>query len=498
VTEINESALILAAEDCEPEYFDGYHKFTSRNDRRVLSSLVAHGPVLLRGGRGSGKSALMIAASRQLDPIVPSASAIGIYMSLRHAPLLKSTGEAYGQILCSIIIAKIHETLGVRAADFDPQPDVDSIQVALSQLASSLKKRLVLYFDDAAHLGREASLEEFFDIYRTLSSSVVSCKAAIYPGVTRFGVRFDVYNDATVVDLLRSEELPDFSETFLEVISARYPKEFSGDKYSSALDKRSVASFLAQAVLGNMRSFIFACNILLSRCADGRKIGIPELSETLLELASNYYFPLLDEIRPKLGAYEPMVETGQNIAEVIFQECGQKPNNPRDVIVHRELDERLSKPLQILEYAGFMSKREASRALKSGGRGARYAINLANLLEQTPGSRLTKSLLDKWIAASREEAIQFSKGSRLSEINMPSTLPETELAIFNSPIDVLKTSNAYPYGLSTYRIRLLHDAGYKTVGSLVDASDTQINNVPGIGPAILLRIRNVLGQAIWM
>lgn len=498
MTEVNESPLILAAEDCEPEYFDDYHKFTSRNDRRVLSSLVAHGPVLLRGGRGSGKSALMIAASRQLDPVVPNASAIGIYMSLRHAPLLKSTGEAYGQILCSIIIAKIRETLGVRAEDFYPEPDVGSVQLALSQLASSLKKRLVLYFDDAAHLGREASLEEFFDIYRTLSSSVVSCKAAIYPGVTRFGIRFDVYNDATVVDLLRSEELPDFAETFFDVISARYPNEFPENQFSSSLDKKSVASFLAQSVLGNMRSFIFACNILLARCADGRNIGIPELSETLLELASNYYFPLLDEIRPKLGIYEPMVETGQNIAEVIFQECGQKPNNPRDVIIHRELDERLSKPLQILEYAGFMSKREASRALKSGGRGARYAINLANTLEQTPGSRLTRNLFDKWIAASRDEAIQFSKGSKLSEINIPSTLPETELAIFSSPIDVLRKSNAYPYGLSEHKIQLLLDAGYETVGSLVDASDSQIHEVPGIGPATLLRIRNVLGQAIWM
>ena len=218
--------LVLAAEDCEPSQFDELHKFTSRGDKRVISALLAHGPVLLRGGRGSGKSALMIAASRQLDPHNPNATAVGIYMSLRHAPLLKSTGEAYGRILCDIVIREVRRSLGSRAQDFAPSSDVDSVQVALSNLAATLGKRIVLFFDDAAHLGREASLEEFFDIYRTLSSNSVSCKAAIYPGVTKFGIRFDVYNDATVVDLLRSEELPDFAETFLDVLQARFYDAF--------------------------------------------------------------------------------------------------------------------------------------------------------------------------------------------------------------------------------------------------------------------------------
>src|SRR5262249_8888006 len=150
------------------------------NDQRVLLSLIAHGPVLLRGGRGTGKSAYMIAASRKLDPLTPDATAVGIYMSLRNAPLLKSTGRRYGRLLCPIIIRAVQDTLGERAGHFDPSPDVGSIQPALTRLARSLGKRIVFFFDDAAHLGREASLEEFFDSYRTLSSSAVSCKAAIY------------------------------------------------------------------------------------------------------------------------------------------------------------------------------------------------------------------------------------------------------------------------------------------------------------------------------
>jgi hypothetical protein len=493
-----QAELILAAEDCEPEIFDDLHRFSTRNDNRILLSLVAHGPVLLRGGRGTGKSAFMIAASRQLDPSTKKGTAVGIYMSLRNAPLLKSTGSRYGRILCRIIVNTVKETLEKRADNFDPDLDVGSVQSALSKLAKSLGKRIVLFFDDAAHLGREASLEEFFDIYRTLSSSAVSCKAAIYPGVTRFGTRFDVYNDATVIELLRSEELPGFAESFYEVMNARYPAAFDEGSFGRGLSKQAVASFLAQSVLGNMRGFVFACNALKVACGDGRKIGLPELGEVLLRLSSNYYWPLLDEIEPKLGKYTPMVPIARDIAGIVFEEAGPKTRNPRDISVHREVDERLAKPLQILEYAGFISRREASRAMKSGGRGPRYALNLCNLIEQVPSARLTKELYEQWTSGIREEPVQYNKASKLASMVLPELADSADLAIFDEPIRKLQKSNAYPYGLTEQKISVLTKADIKTIGDLAEASDEFLDGLSTIGPAMVKRIRNILGQAIWM
>ena len=490
--------LILAAEDCAPSDFDELHRFSTKSDRRILLNLSAHGPVLLRGGRGSGKSALMIAASRQLDPLNPAATAAGIYMSLRNAPLLKSTGDAYGRILCEILIRGVREILGDRAKNFDPAPEIAAVQHSLTKLAGDLGKRIVLFFDDAAHLGREASLEEFFDIYRTLSSSSVSCKASIYPGVTRFGVRFDVYNDATVVDLLRSEELPGFAETFLEVMEARYPNDFQSGSFGRGLTKVATAAFLGQAALGNMRGFVFACNALKTQCSDGRTVGLPELGAALVSLASNYYWPLLDEIQPKLGKYEPMVGVSRKIAEILFEDAGSKAKNPRDVAIHRDIDEMLAKPLQILEYAGFISKREVSRAMKSGGRGARYALNLCSLLEQTPGARLTKELFDRWTGTAREEPVQFNRASKLASLSLPELTDASELAILMEPIEKLRKSAAYPYGLTEQKIQVLTEAGIRTVGDLADSDDDTLDALPRIGKAMVERIRHVLGQAIWM
>ena len=56
---IDNGQLILAAEDCEESQFSSLHCFTDYEER-IIKSLMAHGPVLLRGGRGSGKRGLTI------------------------------------------------------------------------------------------------------------------------------------------------------------------------------------------------------------------------------------------------------------------------------------------------------------------------------------------------------------------------------------------------------------------------------------------------------
>lgn len=360
---LNEHNLILAAEDCPPESFEALHPF-SVYDLEIISKLEAHGPVLLRGGRGSGKSALMIAAARRLAPARPDASAIGVYLSLRHLPLLRSTGEAYEKFLLGVLINAVSVAARNLGQEFESESSVSAVQAALGNLALRAGKRIVLFFDDAAHIGREASLQEFFDLFRTLSSNAVSCKAAIYPGVTRFGTRFDVYNDATVVEVARSEEFRGFNDFFLDVARSRHPDLVDRVKNPRHIASSQYFGFLGQAVLGNMRAFVFALEEM-HRQLVGDAQGLPLLTSVLKNLSANYYWPLLDELRPKLGAYEPLLSPSEELASALFLRCGAAEKNY--ALLHRELVARFSKPLEILEYAGFISRRDASMAMKSGG-----------------------------------------------------------------------------------------------------------------------------------
>ncbi|WQI20975.1 hypothetical protein U2S91_23025 [Stenotrophomonas maltophilia] len=419
----------------------------------------------------------------------------GVYLSLRYLPLLRETGLEYEKFLVQLICDSVSIDLDAQGVDVDFSWEGvlhgGDLQRSLAALSLKIDRRIVLFLDDAAHLGRENSSSEFFDIFRTISSRSVSCKAAIYPGVTNFGKRFDVFNDATVIDVSRDESNQDFGPFFSSVVAARYPDLLQ--KFSR-MRSGDIPAFLGRAVLGNMRAFVFACNRLSGLPGT---VGMPELTRCLIDLCAGYYWPLLDEVQPKLGRYEPLVDTSRALAVAIFQACAE--SRAPSVIIHRDFCQNFSKSIEVLEYAGFIAKREASRALKKGGRGPRYAVNLANLLEVVPGARLTQDLYQQWNTFDRDDLAEIQKSSSVFEAIAMPPLPEVaDLGILSSPINALAKSAIYPYGLTPKRIEILTDAGYKTVGQVAEASDADLMSLPLIKDATLNRIRSVLMQAIWM
>ena len=493
----DDAGLILAAEECPPEKFGDFHKFSSY-DEVIVRKLSAHGPVLLRGGRGSGKSALLIEAHRRMKIVE---NVFPVYVSLRYLPLLQSDGQEYIGHFCGLLSQAIQQEIKNRHLGFDfaIAQDLVSLQVALPSLSQSLGMRIVFLFDDPAHIGREKPLEVFFDLFRTLSSNLTSCKASIYPGVTKFGIRFDVFNDSTVIDISRSDVSgePDF---FPQVIRARYPKLADRTIFSDRFSPDQFANLLGRAVVGNLRGFILACN----RFEGKERIGIPEVTQCFLDMATDYFWPLMEEVAPKLGMYEALVEPAREIVEAIVDHAA-KPVRERSrtvaqdrVLIHRQIVSQYLKVFEILEYLGFVARREASRAMKSGGRGPVFAINLCNLLDSIPTKRLTAEIIEEWINGVSEPAELHVSGSAFQSIKLPLLPVEHGLAILERSVNDLGRSRAYPYGLTTNLIERLSGAGITTVGQIANSSDTELDQIDYIGTERIKIIRDVLYQAIWM
>ena len=485
---LNTDNIFLAAEDCPPSEFSRYHLFVE-HDERLIRALIAHGPVLIRGGRGAGKSALMLEAARRL---VANPSSIGIYISLRYLPLLRTTGVEYISHFARLTSEQVHKSVRASEETFPVCTTVESLKANLSALCSRTSKRIVLLFDDAAHIGRESSLDEFFDSFRMLSSSEVSCKASIYPGVTKFGVRFDVYNDATVLDISKDERSPEFNGFFLKVLKIRAPSFSLQLGAFSRLTDEEVAGLVARCVLGNMRAFVLA----IDRLADqGTFEGFSSLRSLLMALAGDYFWPLLEEVRPKLGMYEPMAEVSQTIAEQLFEFAGE--SGTASVVIKREICQSIAKPLEILEYLGFIAKREASRAVTGGGRGPRYSLNLATLFERTRTKQLSNSMVKNWLY-DHVEVLSINSSNNPISIVMPVLSTTNDLTVFALPVNKLQKSNAYPYGLTNDKIQRLVASGFSTIGEVAQASDEQLDAVPLIGDVWVRRIRDVVSQSIWM
>jgi hypothetical protein len=415
--------------------------------------------------------------------------------------LLQSDGQEYIGHFCILLSQAIQHEIKTRGFehDFAVATDQVSLQFGLGALAQALNMRIVLLLDDAAHIGREKPLEVFFDLFRTLSSSLTSCKASIYPGVTKFGVRFDVFNDSTVIDIGRSD-IASAPEFFPEVIKARYPRLAERSTFSDRLAPTQFANLLGRAVVGNLRGFILACNRF-----DGLdKIGIPEVTRCLLEMASDYFWPLMEEVAPKLGIYEALVDPAREVIEAIVEhvmrpvKAGVRPIAQDRVLIHRQIIGQYLKIFEILEYLGFVARRDASRALKSGGRGPIFAINLCSLLESTPTRRLTFEMIDEWLRGASEAAEFHVSGTTFQAIKLPQLQEEHGLAILSKEIQVLGRSPAYPYGLTDTIIQRINAAGIKTVGQLANATDAELDRIDYIGEAKIKLIRDVVHQAIWM
>lgn len=497
--ELFDSELILAAEDFPDDQFQKYHTFSSY-ENKIIRKLIAHGPVLIRGGRGSGKSALLKEAYFRSNSTPFSETILGIYISLRHLPLLRTEGKDYEHYFCKLVIDNIKKSMrssDEETEDFNPNPDIGELQQELLKLSTNIQKRIILFFDDAAHIGRETSLKEFFDIFRTLSSNTVSCKAAIYPGVTEFGSRFDLLNDANVIDIARNEENPSFSSFFREIIEVRYSSSVDTDNIKLPLD--DFARFLGRAVTGNVRAFIYAMNYLIE-LSDEDSIGLLEIEKTLKNLAIEYYWPLLEELQPKLGKYEPLVDPARELAEILYDDVSKlvdRPDYGPSCLINREVVERLKKLFEIMEYAGFVVKRDSSRAMKNGGRGTRYILNLCNLLEVMPSNRLTTDLFKKWNTIEKEYT-QIHRRGILDKISLPPLEESSNLGILDKDISVLAKSKAYPYGLTPHRMRKLEQGNFSTVGDIAEAKDEELLKLEDIGDIWLNRIKSVVGQAIWM
>ncbi|MCT2534777.1 hypothetical protein NC661_04440 [Aquibacillus koreensis] len=78
----------------------------------------------------------------------------------------------------------------------------NSFKSFLKELISDFDlKRIVLLFDEAAHVFSHSQQEKFFSFFKGLRDPQIACKAAVYPGITNYGKYFEKGQDAKELNL---------------------------------------------------------------------------------------------------------------------------------------------------------------------------------------------------------------------------------------------------------------------------------------------------------
>jgi hypothetical protein len=85
-------------------------------------------------------------------------------------------------------------------------------------------ERIVLLFDEAAHVFSHSQQEKFFTLFKALRHPKIACKAAVYPGITNYGKYFEKGQDAKELRLDWSPYNSDDIEYIKRILKSRIQK----------------------------------------------------------------------------------------------------------------------------------------------------------------------------------------------------------------------------------------------------------------------------------
>ncbi|MFD3001266.1 hypothetical protein ACFS7Z_12900 [Pontibacter toksunensis] len=118
--------------------------------------------------------------------------------------------------------------------------------------------RIILLFDEAAHVFSYSQQEKFFTFFKTLRDPKIACKAAVYPGITNYGKYFERGQDAKELKVQWSP-LDDDDTKYIENIIKKRLKEYDIQYWNKLSSNQDVLKTLCICSNGNPR---FAFHII--------------------------------------------------------------------------------------------------------------------------------------------------------------------------------------------------------------------------------------------
>lgn len=385
-----QSLYLLRAEDLDPDRLERWTADTP-GDEDILKRLTGAGPKLLKGPRGSGKSTYLRRAYFRLQAKgTVLAAYINYSQHLALEPLMLRSENAlqtFRQWLIYKIICALDESLGVDSpsdlrllsksgghyiealqTSMTSIPDIEP--VSPSRLLTLIDKwcnetgrrRAVLLMDDAAHAFMHQQQREFFEVFRSLRSRTVACKAAIYPGVTAYSPYFNVGHEAEEIEVWIRPDHNEYLNTMRAILEARLPAEIRSKFRPEIIDLAAHASF------GLPRNFL---NIISDTIGgveeDGDRVETPTLVRTKKAINKNTerVTTLFRDVSKKLPRYENFIQVGDKIYNSMIQ-LVQSANSSRTrggarhagIAISTPWEPDLTQVVSLLEYAGVIRRIE--------------------------------------------------------------------------------------------------------------------------------------------
>jgi hypothetical protein len=509
----------------------------TQRDKHIVAQLKAPSPLVLEGSRGTGKSFLLRVAKAELLQSYEQDRVLPVYVSFVKSSLLHSNdaeqflhwmlARLSSEILRTLykkgLLARCSADVSILAAgslepagrtyrieeiakeyeesyrhpgiavDARGVPTIEEFRNAVEDLCESLKiRRLVILFDEAAHVFRPEQQRQFFTLFRDLRSPYINCNAAVYPGVTSYGPTFQLAHDATVLEINRSLFDGDYRTCMLEIVQKQADTTLIRN-----IEKNQENFFaLAFAVSGNPR-------LLLKTVVKAPKMSSNEVDSVLKNFYRTEIWAEHSSLAETYAGHRPFIDWGRSFIENTTIPNTRTRNQQWDsegrtestcfFWIHRDAPEAVKESLRLLAYTGIVTKVDSGIVATRAEIGTRYAINLGCLVAREAEPKAAISRIVKQLNIKRFTEFGVNSVTFAELIDAVGSFQEPNMSLvlqgqLSKSIDILD--------ITIYQKDCLRALGYDTIGKALDAKEEDFQRADYIGPKRSRQIMNACVSSV--
>lgn len=549
----NDDEIIFRTEDLKQREIQDKFVETEK-DRENIEYLKKKTPIILSGSRGTGKTMLLKMAEKEMDDKFDEDRILPVFVSFSKAIFVDidkdilyfkqwmlskimfelriklkkhgigitqpsifgslfgcndETDELTDKLNTFISIMeetwrrkdgdaneKLQEVFGVEPDRIGVISDVDYFKKLIEELCEYYNiERVVLLFDEACHNFIPIQQREFFTFFRDLRTPYISCKAAVYPGITSYGT-FQAFHDAEIRKVERDISDKDYVSNMREMVR----NQLGEDVYKIFESNGDNFDALIYAASGNPRLMLKS---IYTASNELKSLNTNNTNNTIKQ----FYRTNIWNEHTKLGeiytGYKPLIDWGRAFIEDKVLEETYNKNKKRlkegdysqtiFFAINRNAPEIVKKAMKILEYSGIVTLHTEGTKVRTEILD-RYQLNFGIVLaaetKETPVKRYKEIINHLSVKLYTEYGENSPAYGNVTGIVLNGNT-EKSSSVLKSILD----SKIEKLDLTRFQMETLKDSGFVTIGDVLKGSEDDLQRAYGIGPVRARRIFNIVFNA---
>lgn len=244
-------------------------------------------------------------------------------------------------------------------------------------------KRIVLLFDEAAHVFSFTQQEKFFTFFKSLRHPKIACKVSVYPGITNYGKYFERNQDAKELRIAWSSQSESDLNYIKNIIKKRI-KSFNEEYWNKLTVNDDIISTICICSNGNPR---FAFHIIDEmqniNLFNQKNITYNQLINCLRRVIEAKWKDFITLSNRMVKYKEHIIQAEEITKDLIIPNLREWNNKRRKTnkklsigfYLEETAYKKLSKVFDILAYSNFMNVSDSKKSIGHSRYGYYISIN---------------------------------------------------------------------------------------------------------------------------